>query len=119
MPFVAGHLYWITFGFIDPPHEKISLCFCPDRPLFFWINSNPKPHGIGQVPVAVQICPTLNYDSVLDLSGAKTGSAADLGSARVAGPMTPDLQHLVLTQLAQPIRLLPDGHRRLALQNLA
>ena len=118
MPFVAGHIYWITFGFIQPPHEKISLCICPVRPLFFWINSNPKPHGIGQLDVSVHLCPILAYDSVMDLSGAKTGPEADMKTARPAGPITGGLRALVVAELSNPIRLLPDAHRLLALANL-
>jgi hypothetical protein len=119
VPFETGHLYWITFGFIQPPHEKISLCICSERPLFFWINSNPKPHGIGQLQVSVQLCPILRYDSVLDLSGAKTGAEADLNTARHAGPISGDLRALVIGELSNPIRLLPDAHRLLALGNLS
>lgn len=119
MPFEAGHIYWITFGFIQPPHEKISICICPEQPLFFWINTKPKYHGIGQLSVPAAICPSLKYDSVLDLSGVKTGSPADLASARSDGPISADLKALLIAELSNPIRLLPDGHRLLALKNLS
>ena len=118
MPFEAGHIYWITFGFIQPPHEKISLCVCPDRPLFFWISSKAKSHGIGQVGVSAQICSTLKYDSYLDLSGVKTGSEADLASARHVGPISEDLKRLIVASLNIPIKLLPDAYRLLALANI-
>lgn len=117
--FVAGHIYWITFGFINPPHEKISLCFCAEQPLFFWVNSLPKRHGVAQLPIERAICPTLNYDSILDLSGAKTGSVRDLATARDAGTMSNEMKLKVLAELETPIQLLPDAHRLLALQNLA
>jgi hypothetical protein len=119
MPFQAGHIYWITFGYITPPHEKISLCVCPDRPLFFWVNTAPKPHGIGQLLISQAICDQLNYDSYLDLSGLKTGSAPDLATARYGAPMSNAMKAIVLAALAQPIRLLPDAHRDLAATNLA
>ena len=119
MPFVAGYIYWITFNFIVPPHEKISLCVCPERPLFFWINTNPKPHGIGQLAIPKSMCAALAYDSYLDLSGVKTGPVSDLSTARQAGSMSDLMKVAVLAELSQPIALLPDNHRNLALANLA
>lgn len=119
MPLDAGHLYFITFNYIVPPHEKICVCICPARPLFFWINSNPRHHGIGQIPLTPAICPVLRYDSVLDLSSVKTGSAMEIQTARDVGEMTAALKALILDSLADPISLLPEGHRATALANLA
>lgn len=119
MPFVAGNIYWITFQFIQPVHEKISLCICPDRPLFFWVNSAPKVHGVGQLLVSPNECLILNYDSYLDLSGVKTGSESEMQTARDAGPISDSLRNLILEELGNQIRLLPVAHRELALRNLA
>ena len=119
MPFVAGNIYWITFSFIQPAHEKISLCVCPDRPLFFWINTIQKTHGVGQLLIEQVVCNALNYDSYLDLSGVKTGSATEMATARDAGAMSAAMKALVLAELANPIRLLPEDHRTIALTNLA
>jgi hypothetical protein len=119
MPFQAGHIYWITFHYIQPPHEKISVCVCPDRPLFFWINTNPKPHGVGQLLVQPGDCDQLRHESYIDLSGLKTGSEFDLNSARYGAPLSERMRAALLSALAQPIPLLPDVHRNLALANLA
>lgn len=119
MPFVAGNIYWITYSYIQPIHEKISLCICPERPLFFWINSASKVHGVGQLALTPAICPQLNHDSFLDLSGLKTGSEADMLTARDDGPMHSAMKARVLLELSTPIRLLPEGQRALALANLA
>jgi hypothetical protein len=118
MPFVAGNIYWITYSYIFPIHEKISLCVCPERPLFFWINSNAKVHGVGQLALSQALCPQLHHDSFLDLSGLKTGSEADLQTARDDGPMSEAMKTQVLLELSTPIRLLTEAHRALALGNL-
>lgn len=119
MPFEAGHIYWITFHYIEPPHEKISLCVCPERPFFFWINTRPKSHGIGQLALTPHQCDQLSHDSFLDLSGFKTGTELDFGTARYGAPMSDGMRAEVLHALSQPIRLLPDSHRNLALGNLS
>lgn len=119
MPFVAGNIYWITYSYIQPIHEKISLCVCPDRPLFFWINSISRVHGVGQLALTAAICPQLNHDSFLDLSGLKTGSEMDMYTARDDGPMTPAMKTRVLLELSAQIRMLPESQRALALTNLA
>jgi hypothetical protein len=116
--FVPGKIYWITYGFIQPIHEKISLCICPERPLFFWINTQPKAHGIGQIHLKKAVCPQLKYDSYLDLSGLKTGSEFDMETARDDGPMSEEMKTLVLLELSTPIAMLPEVHRTLALANL-
>jgi hypothetical protein len=118
MPFVGGNIYWITFNFIQPIHEKISLCICPERPLFFWINSTPRVHGIGQLLIPMSACSALKYDSYLDLSGVKTGSVLEMQTARDAGPMSADMKTLVVKQLSNPISLLAEIHRTLAIANL-
>jgi hypothetical protein len=116
--FLAGNIYWITYDYIQPIHEKISLCVCPERPLFFWINSQPKVHGLGQLPLSPAVCPQLQHDSYLDLSGLKTGSEFEMESARDDGPMSEGMKTLVLLELSSPIPMLPEIHRALALANL-
>lgn len=76
-------------------------------------------HGIGQLLIAQADCDQLNYDSYIDLSGLKTGSELDLNTARYGAPMSETMRASVLGALAQPIGLLPDVHRNLALANLA
>jgi hypothetical protein len=116
--FRAGHIYWIRYDYIHPIHEKISLCICPERPLFFWINSVSKIHGIGQVPLSPAVCSQLKHHSYLDLSGVKTGSEFEMETARDDGPMSDMMKTLVLLELSTPISLLPEVHRALALANL-
>lgn len=119
MPFVAGNLYWITYNYINPIHEKISLCICPNQPLFFWINSNARFHGVGQLLIKKDICPFLQYDSYLDLSSVKTGSVSEMSTARNEGAMSTDMKKLVVAQLANSNQLLADSHRLLAIANLS
>jgi hypothetical protein len=119
MPFIAGNIYWITYSYVIPIHEKISICVCRERPLFFWINSKPKIHGLSQVLIERSICQTLSHDSYLDLSSVKTGSEIELRTARDVGPMSNDMRTLVLNELNRPNKMLSEKHRVLVLNNIA
>jgi len=118
MPFQVGNLYYIRCPYINPPHEKICICVCAERPLFFWVNSNPRIHGIAQVPLAANITNGILHDSHADLSGVKTAAPFDLDRARDFGPISEAALALIKAALQQSNRMLPEAHRLLALANL-
>jgi hypothetical protein len=116
---LAGHLYYIWCSFIEPQHEKISICFCADAPFFFWVNSQPRMHGVGQVPLAAGITNGIEKGSYVDLSGVKMFAEKDLAKARDFGPIEPVAKALILAELSAPIPTLADLYRELALANLS
>lgn len=43
MSFTCGNAYLIKFQFTKPiPKEKYAICVCAEKPLFFFISSNPR-----------------------------------------------------------------------------
>lgn len=118
MPLVAGNLYYIWCSFIEPPHEKISICVCPTSPYFFWVSSQPRSHGIGQVLLPAGITNGIDHDSYADLSTFKMASQKDVLRARDFGPIEAAAKALILATLNNPIETLAEKYRLLALQNL-
>ena len=117
--FTLCHLYYIYCSYLPEPHEKISVCVCADTPLFFWINSEPAFHGVGQVPVPLAMAPgVLKHDSFADLSGVKMFAEKDLKRARPFGVISNELRQLLLGALAAGNRMLPEARRQMAAEAL-
>jgi len=88
MNFVVGNTYIILCQWIQNPHDKICLCVCDKRKWFFWVNSNPRFHGIGQVLLPANCHGAIYHDSYLDLSGIKTVSLQEEATARDRGQIS-------------------------------
>ncbi len=117
--FTLGHIYYIYCSYIPDPHEKISLCICTQTPLFFWINSTPSFHGVGQELVPQAFAPkVLKKDSYLDLSGPRTYQERDWKRARDFGMISPDLRNLALTALRAGNKMLAEHYRLMGQQAL-
>lgn len=65
-----------------PPKDKIVICVGDNPPLFFWINSDPRYHGIGQMPLSAADHPALTHDCYLDCSRVTTFPAHELRAAQ-------------------------------------
>lgn len=118
MPLVVGNLYYIWCSFIQPPHEKISICICDERPLFFWVNTAARHHQIAQIPIAAGETGGIVSDCFIDGSSVKTASPIDLGTARDMGPLARVVCDRLLLALSNPIASLPENHRQKALAAL-
>jgi hypothetical protein len=44
-----GHVYVINTTLTRPPKKNIVLCVDAKEMLFFWFNTLPRPHGVGQL----------------------------------------------------------------------
>lgn len=119
MPLTIGNLYYIWCSFIDPPHEKISICICDERPLFFWVNSAMRHHGIAQVEIQAGETAGIVAPSYADLSSVKTASPNDLRMARDYGQISEQLRQRLFAALSVPIASLPEAHRLKALDALS
>lgn len=44
MPFRNGEAYQIRCTYINPPKNKYAICVCAEKPLLFFINTEPRSH---------------------------------------------------------------------------
>jgi hypothetical protein len=117
---VCGNTYRYQCFWIDPPKPKIGLCFCPEKKWFFWFNSEPAFHGIGQLAIQQNEHPkALQKDCYLDLSSVKAASDEELKGCEDRAGMPPELAKKILAALSVDIKLLPEAQRLLAFKNLS
>lgn len=119
MPLICGHTYVYRCIWIDPPKDKIGICFCSERNWLFWFNTAPRFHGHGQMAVAQTDFPqVLTRDCYLDLSQVCAASPQERSVANDRGMTPSPLLEKLLLALGDPIATLPDVNRKLALENL-
>ena len=116
---ILGHLYVVSTTLTRPPKDKLAICVCNERNLFVWINTNPRPHGVGQFKIDGNSHGALNHESHLDCSRLTTFLPAELHAAQDRGPISPELASAIVEWLEaeRPITL-TDGHYKLLLDNL-
>jgi hypothetical protein len=115
---LVGNVYVYFCRWINPPHDKIALCICASPPLFFWFNSKAAFHGQDQLRVAAREHAAITRDCYLDLSGVKGISDLELRDRKDRGTISDVFRARILAALTQPIKLLPEVHRKLALASL-
>jgi hypothetical protein len=120
VPLVCGNTYRYYCQWIEEPHHKRCICFCPERHWVFWFNSEARIHGIGQLPVKQTEHPNgLTKDCFLDLSSVKALLPGEIAGIEDKGPVPEALRIRILDALSSEIDLLPNANRLLALGNLA
>jgi len=118
MILTIGNIYVIYCSWINPPHDKICLCICDARRWFFWFNTKPSFHNIGQFKIQANAHPAISHECFLDLSSIKTASAAEITNSVDRGPISPFLRDIIKAELSTPIKRLPEAHRLHALSVL-
>ncbi|HEY7548902.1 MAG TPA: hypothetical protein VH913_05210 [Hyphomicrobiaceae bacterium] len=119
MTLVCGHIYVVWCSYARPqPKEKLYVCFCDQRSLFFFINTKAALLAEAQVALAAADHPALTHDCFLDLSQAVTFPPQHLAAAQDRGPISADLTRRVRTALEAGIKTLPKQHLAWALQTL-
>lgn len=117
---IVGHVYVIHTTLTRPPKDKITLCICAAEKLFFWINTSPQRHGVGQFPLVADDHDALSHACFLDCSRATTFSAHELGSSMHRGPISADLARRLVDFLQNdPPKTLPPRHVKVAIENLS
>ena len=102
-----------------PPKNKIVLCVGSHPPLFFWINTAARFHGIGQMPLTAADHPALTHDCFLDCSRVTTLPAHELRDAQRRDPITAALADAIADFLElQPPATLPAAQREAICQIL-
>lgn len=115
-----GHVYVVFTTLARPPKDKITLCICAAENLFFWINTAPQRHGIGQLPLVAADHAALTHDCHLDCSRVTTFLPGELDGAQPRGPVSPQLASKVVELLANdPPKTLTPKHVRVAIENLS
>jgi len=118
---IAGHVYVIHTIIAKPPKDKITVCICAADNLFFWINTNPQRHGVGQLPlVAADHSAALTHDCFLDCSRVVTHPQNELDAALHRSAISPALARRIVEFLENhPPKTLPPRHLKVAIDNLA
>ncbi|MBJ6122693.1 hypothetical protein [Sphingomonas mollis] len=95
-----------------PSKDKIVVCVGNNPPIFFWVNTDPRFHGIGQMRLSGNDHTALTHDCYLDCSRVTTFPAHELRAARQRDPITTDLADAIVKFLEteQPATL-PSAQR--------
>jgi hypothetical protein len=117
---VDGHVYIVRTTLTKPPKDKIVVCICATNNLFFWINTNPQTHGIGQLQVKSTDHGALTRDCYLDTSRATTFLPLELQGAQGRGTISKALATRIVDYLNNsPPKTLAPKHLQLAITNLS
>ena len=116
----AGHVYIVNTSLVTPPKDKITICLCASENLFFWINTDPRPHNIGQLKLKKDDHAALSHDCHLDCSRVTTFPPAELATAKHRGIISPELAAQIVDYLTKhPPKTLAPKHLSLAISNLS
>ena len=96
MVFKKCFVYNINCSYITPAHNKFSICVCPSKALFLWINTNPrKIRQQSQVLINKQDLAFLRHDSYVDAGRLFTFPPSDLGTAEEIGIIENDIANRI------------------------
>lgn len=119
---IAGHVYVVHTALTRPlPKDKITRCVCAADDLFFWINTAPRSHGIGQLDLSPSDHPrALTRPCFLDCSRVTTFPAHELRAAQARGAISPALAARIVRLLTDaPPKTLAPRHVRAAIAGLS
>ena len=118
---ILGHLCVIHTTLTNPPKDKLVICVCAAVPLFIWINTDARKHGIAQMPLVAADHPqALTHNCHLDCSRVTTFRAPELAAAQDRGLISADLAERIAEFItAQKPKTLTPGQTQTVLTNLA
>lgn len=96
-----GHLYVVFTTLTRPPKDKLAICICPSSNLFIWINSDPRHHGVAQMPLAATDHDALTKACYLDCSRVTTFLPGELAAAKDRGLISPALAASIVGFITQ------------------
>lgn len=119
MTLVCGHIYVVWCSFARPqPKDKLCLCFCDKRALFFFVNTKAGLVVEAQMALGATDHPALAHDCYLDLSQAVTFPPQHLAAAQDRGAISAELTRKVRAILGAGVKTLPKQHIARALETL-
>lgn len=116
---ILGSVYIVNTALARPAKDKITLCICAADNFFFWINTKPQVHGVGQFQLTAADHNALTHDCYLDCSRLTTFPGHELKIAKDRGVISSQLAKAIVEFLAHnPPKTLPPAHVKLAIENL-
>lgn len=116
---IVGHVYIVYTSLARPPKDKITICLCSSERLFFWINTKPQRHGIGQFPLTPNDHSALTHDCFLDCSRVTTFAPKEMAAAEHRGPISVNLAKRIIEFLiACPPKTLSKRYIEIAISEL-
>lgn len=114
-----GDVLYIYCRYIDPPHYKYVVCTCPNSPLFFFINSEPRRRTPdAQVLISKSDFPFLHHDSYIDTARMCTFYQDEITQAQKKMPLTQSLMQEIASVVTKHNHL-PPRHIQIILNNFA
>ncbi len=116
----AGQLCVVRTTLSRPPKDKLTICICANENLFFWINTEPRAHGEGQLALAASDHPALSRECYLDCSRVTTFPPLELKAAEIRDVISAELAGRIVQFLEDaPPKTLASRYRKLAVENLS
>jgi hypothetical protein len=116
----VGRVYVVRTTLSRPPKDKLTICICSNEHLFFWIITEPRSHGVGQLSLLATDHPAFSHDCYLDCSRVTTFLPLELNAAQSRDPISADLAAKIVKFLTDsPPKTLAPRHLKLAVDNLA
>lgn len=114
----AGDVLYIHCSYITPPHFKYVICICPNWPLFFFINTEPRritPDA--QLRITPAELPFLDRDSYVDTAQALTFSKNEIAKSETKGSLPENIKRRI-REITDNHKHLPLVHKKLVDSNL-
>lgn len=116
---IAGHVYVVYTTLTRPPKDKITVCVCAADNLFFWVNTEPRRGGIGQIALTATDHQALTRNCFLDCSRVTTFLQSELDAAQPRGPVSSQLAQRIVDYLREsPPKTLPTRYLKIAIATM-
>jgi hypothetical protein len=115
-----GRVYVVRTTLSRTPKDKLTICICEKDGLFFWINTDQRSHGIGQLALAGTEHSALSHDCFLDCSRATTFLPLELRAAQPRDLISAELAARIVQFLKDaPPKTLAPRFLKIAIENLS
>jgi hypothetical protein len=118
MSLIVGTVYTYDCGWILNPHPKSGIVVSRKASWILWFNSDPRFHGIAQMPIKKGDHKVCVKDCYLDLSAVQIVRAEEAKIAIDEGAISEALLRKLLAGLNQPNRLITKFQRDIIIGNL-
>ncbi|MCH7936253.1 MAG: hypothetical protein IH994_04065 [Proteobacteria bacterium] len=112
-----GDVVVVYCRLVDPPHDKIAVCFSSEHNLYFFINSQARRPPEAQVFVRENELDCLSHDSYIDTGFPITFDDTEMTSLRNRGQVSDEIKAQVKVAVKDH-GLLIEYHRKMVETNL-